>query len=148
MVAMRSNLPAICYRERVTSCARVMVCGTLAACAPRAPTARERALEQLPASAQVIAAADGPMLASPTFRKIIDATRSKLPGDLGCVVDAALTGEAVAVAVDPRVGTTIVVITRAFAGNCDALSKLGGDRYVATIGGGTLVTDRKQSVLG
>ena len=87
------------------------------------------------------------MLASPNFRKVIDGTRGKLPSVLGCVIDAAQTGEAVAVAIDPKVGTTIVVITRAVA-NCDALSKLGGDRYVATIGGGSLVTERKQSVLG
>lgn len=132
----------------MTACARVILVGALAACASRTPTARERALEQLPANAQVIAAADGPMLASATFRKVIDGTRGKLPSDLGCVIDTALTSEAVAVAVDTRVGTTIVVVTRAFVGNCDALSKIGNDRYVATIGGGSLVSDRKQSVLG
>ena len=88
------------------------------------------------------------MLASPTFRKIIDSTRGKLPSDLGCVIDTALSGEAVAVAVDPHIGTTIVVVTRAAVASCDALSKLGNDRYVATIGGGSLVSDRKQSVLG
>ena len=38
--------------------------------------ARTRAL---PANAQVIAAADGPMLASTTFRKVIDGVRGKLP---------------------------------------------------------------------
>ncbi|HUS31581.1 MAG TPA: hypothetical protein VMZ53_23910 [Kofleriaceae bacterium] len=87
-------------------------------------------------------------MATPSFRKVIEATRSNAPGDLGCVIDTALTSEAIAVAFDARVGTTIVVVTRAFVGNCPALSKLGSDRYVATVGGGSLVTDRKQSVLG
>lgn len=132
----------------MTSCARVFIWLALGACISRTPTARERALEELPASAQVIASADGPLLATPSFRKLIDASRSKVPRDLGCVVDAALTSEAVAVAFDSRVGTTIVVVTRAFVGNCAAFSKLGADRYVATIGGGSVVSDRKQSVLG
>lgn len=119
----------------------------LAACSSRAPTARERALQELPAEAQVIASADGPTLATPDFRRVIDATRTKAPSDLGCVIDAALASEAIAVAFDARVGTTIIVVTRAFVGNCAALSKIGGDRYVATVGGGSLVTDRKKSVL-
>jgi hypothetical protein len=120
----------------------------LGACGSRTPTARERALQELPANAQVIASADGPLLGTPGFRRVIDASRAKIPSDLGCVVDAALTSEAVALAFDSRVGTTIVVVTHAFVGNCSALSNLGGDRYVATIGGGSLVSDRKQSVLG
>jgi len=120
----------------------------LGACISRTPTARERALEEIPANAQVIASADGPLLATPSFRRLIDASRAKLPGDLGCVVDAALTSEAVAVGFDSRLGTTIVVVTKAFVGNCAAFSKLGADRYVATIGGGSVVSDRKQSVLG
>jgi hypothetical protein len=62
------------------------------------------------------------------------------------VIDTALTSQAVALAYDGRVGTTIVIITRAVV-NCPALSKLDTDRYVATIGGGSLVTDRKASVL-
>jgi hypothetical protein len=102
----------------------------------------------MPANAQVIAAADGPNLSTATFRRVIDATRAKVPADLGCVIDTALTSEAVAIAFDTRIGTTIVIVTRAFVANCPALSKLGGDRYVATIGGASLVADRKKSVLG
>jgi hypothetical protein len=124
-----------------------MISAALAACASRTPTARERALQELPADARVIATADGPMLASTSFRRVIEANRAKVPADLGCVIDTALTSEAVAVAIDPRIGTTIVIVTRAFVGNCPALSKLASDRYVATIGGGSLVTDRAKSVL-
>jgi hypothetical protein len=65
--------------------------------------------------------------------------RARIPAELGCVVDVSLTSEAVAVAVDPRVGTTIVVITRAFVSKCPLLSKIGADEYVATLGGGTIV---------
>jgi hypothetical protein len=148
MEAMRSTLPVIWYRERVTSWATVMISASLAACSSRTPTARERALAELPADARVIASADGPSLASAGFRRVIDANRAILPPDLGCVIDTALTSEGVAVAIDPRIGTTIVIVTRAFVGNCPALSKLASDRYVATIGGGSLVTDRTKSVLG
>lgn len=73
--------------------------------------------------------------------------RARIPAELGCVVDIGLTSEAVAVAIDPHVGTTIVVITRAFVSKCPLLSKVGADEYVATLGGGTIVTDRKQAVL-
>lgn len=94
-----------------------------------------------------MAAADGPALASPSFRRVIDAMRARIPVELGCVVDIGLTSEAVAVAIDPQVGTTIVVVTRAFVGKCPLLSKVGADEYVATLGGGTIVTDRKAAVL-
>jgi hypothetical protein len=125
----------------------VVISAALVACSSRSTTPRERALAQLPASAQIVAAADGPALASPSFRRVIDAMRPRIPAALGCVVDVGLTSEAVAVAVDPHVGTTIVVITRAFVGKCPLLSKVGGDEYVATLGGGTVVTDRKTAVL-
>lgn len=124
----------------------VLFTGVLA-CTSRSTTPRERALAQLPANALVVAAADGPALSTPAFRRIIDATRARVPAELGCVVDVALTSEAVAIAVDPQVGTTIVVVTRAFVGKCPLLSKVGADEYVATLGGGSIVTERKQSVL-
>ena len=73
--------------------------------------------------------------------------RARIPAELGCVVDIGLTSEAVAVAIDPQVGTTIVVVTRAFVGKCPLLSKVGPDEYVATLGGGTVVSDRKAAVL-
>lgn len=126
---------------------RAVIFAALVACTSRSTTPRERALAQLPASAFVVAAANGPALSTPTFRRIVDATRARIPTELGCVVDVALTSEAVAVAVNPQVGTTIVVVTRAFVGKCPLLSKVGSDQYVATLGGGTVVRDRKQSVL-
>lgn len=73
--------------------------------------------------------------------------RARIPAELGCVVDVGLTSEAVAVAVDPQVGTTIVLVTRAFVGHCPLLSKVDADEYVTTLGGGTIVSDRKQAVL-
>lgn len=73
--------------------------------------------------------------------------RARIPADLGCVVDIGLTSEAVAVAYDPQVGMTIVVVTRAFVSHCPLLSKVGTDEYVATLGGGTVVSERKQAVL-
>lgn len=124
----------------------MLISATFVACASRTPTARERALERVPAESQFIAVADGPTLATPGFRKVIDATRSGLPNELGCVVDAALTSEAVAFGTDPKVGTTIVIASRAFVGNCPAISNIGPDLYVATIGGGA-VADRKKSVM-
>lgn len=126
---------------------RAALFAAVLACTSRTATPRERALAQIPANALVVAAADGAALSKPAFRRIIDATRARVPSELGCVVDVALTSEAVAVAVDPNVGTTIVVVTRAFVGKCPLLSKVGTDQYVATLGGGSIVTTRKQSVL-
>src|SRR5678815_1781648 len=101
MVAMPSTLPSICYRERVTARARVMIFAALTACSTRTPTARERALAQLPSTARLVAAADGSALARPTFRRVVDVARPRVPSSLGCVIDAALTGEAIALAVEP-----------------------------------------------
>jgi hypothetical protein len=125
----------------------VVISAALVACSSRSTTPRERALAQLPASAQIVAAADGPALASPSFRRVIDALRARIPAELGCVVDIGLTSEAVAVAIDPQVGTTIIVVTRAYVSRCPLLSKVGPDEYVATLGGGTIVSDRKAAVL-
>jgi hypothetical protein len=120
-----------------------VISASLVACASRTPTARERALEQLRSTAQVVAAADGQTLATPIVRRVIDATRPRLPAELGCVIDAALSGDAVAVAFDSGVGATISIVTRVAVTNCPALSHVRGDRYVATIGGGTVVESSK-----
>ena len=48
-----------------------------------------------------------------------------------------------AVAVTPHTGTTIVVITQAVVASCPALSRIGSDTYVATIGNGMLVDHDK-----
>jgi len=117
------------------------------ACADRTPTERERALAKIPANAQLIASADGPALGSPTFRKVLDATRAHLPASLGCVVDAAMTSQAVAAGVHRDSGTTIVLITRAVVANCPALSRIDEHVWVATIGAGTLADTRAESML-
>jgi hypothetical protein len=79
---------------------------------------------------------------------VLDAARPFLPANLGCVIDAALTSEAVAVAVDTRAGTTIAIITRAHVARCPALSRIATDTFVATIGAGALATARAASPLG
>jgi hypothetical protein len=125
----------------------VVIWTAASACGSRTPTERQRALERIPAKAQVIAAADGPALGSATFRKILDAVRPQLPSSLGCVVDAAMTSQAVAVGVHPDVGTTIVLITRAVVGNCPALSRIDEHVWAATIGAGTVAESRATSML-
>jgi hypothetical protein len=70
-----------------------------------------------------------------------------MPRSLDCVLDAALTSEAVAVAVEPRVGTTIVIVTRAHVARCTALSRIASDTFVATVGAGAVADARGASPL-
>jgi hypothetical protein len=130
----------------VTAYAWVVICTALAACGSSTPTARERALAQLPGDAGLVATADGPALGDPTIRRVIDAARSHLPRALDCLVDVAQTGEAIAIASSPG-GVTIAIITRAVVARCPALSQINDDTYVATIGEGALATSRSGSVL-
>jgi hypothetical protein len=123
-----------------------VISAAIAACATSTPTERERALAKLPSQAQLVAAADGSALAP--FRSVIDAARPFLPKHLDCVVDAALTSEAVAVAVAPSSGTTIVIVTRAHVARCPALSRIGSDMLVATIGAGAIADNAAASPLG
>jgi len=125
----------------------VVIWTAASACGSHTPTERERALARIPAKAQVIAAADGPALGSPTFRKVLDAARPHIPSSLGCVVDAAMTSQAVAVGVHPDSGTTLVLITRAVVASCPALSRIDEHVWVATIGAGTLADTRDDSML-
>jgi hypothetical protein len=123
----------------------VAIFAGIIACSTRTPTARERALTELPSTAQLVAAADGAALASPTFRRLLDVARPHVPAKLGCVIDAAQTCEAIALAVDLNVGTTIVIITHAVVASCPALSRIGDDRYIATVGDGA-IADAAKSV--
>jgi len=123
----------------------VVISAALAACASTTPSERERALARLPSQAQLVAAADGTALAA--FRPVIDAARAFLPRNLDCVVDAALTSEVVAVAVTPGTGATIVILTRAHVARCAALSRIGDDLFVATIGAGTIADTQAASAL-
>ena len=109
------------------------------------PGARERALAYLPATARVIAVADGPALAAGSFRAAIDAARPIVPASLGCVIDAALAADAVAIAEDPG-GVAIVVVGR--VSSCPALARIAPDVWVAGIGTPPVAHDRHASVLG
>lgn len=99
----------------------------------------------LPSRAALVAAADGAVLGP--FRPAIEAARPFMPRSLDCVVDAALTGETTAMAIEPGVGTTIVIITRAHVARCPALSRITADTYVATIGAGAVATSAQESPL-
>jgi hypothetical protein len=123
-----------------------MISIALAACADGTPTERERALGKLPSQAQLVAAADGTALSG--FRPVIDAARAFVPKQLDCVVDAALTSEAVALAVTHDTGATIVIVTRAHVARCPALSRIASDMFVATIGAGAVVATSAASPLG
>jgi hypothetical protein len=125
----------------------VVIWSALTACTTRTPTERERALEWIPSQAHVIATADGPALATPTFRKVLDAARPSMPPSLSCVLEAATTSQSVAVALEPNSGATIVLVTRAVVADCPALSKLADRVYAATIGAGALAKDRASSML-
>jgi hypothetical protein len=115
-------------------CARLAFSIALSACASSTPTERERALRKLPSQAQMVAAADGTALAP--LRPVIDAARPFIPKQLDCVLDAALTSEATAISVDPGVGATIVIVTRAHVARCAPLSRIATDMFAATIGAG------------
>jgi hypothetical protein len=94
----------------------------------------------------VVAAADGTAVAA--LRNVVDAARPLLPSKLDCVVDAALTSEAVAVGLTPQVGATIVVVTRAHVAHCPALSRIGDGMFVATVGASGIAEQRSASPLG
>lgn len=117
----------------------------LGACSTRTVTARERALQQLPATAEIVVSADGPSLSEASFRRLVDAARVFVPTSFGCVLDAATTSEASAAAIGPT-GTTVVIVTRAHVA-CPPLSHVAPDVWVATVGAGAPATKPEQSVL-
>lgn len=94
----------------------------------------------------MIAAADGPVLSDPTFRRVIDSSRTRLPTSVGCVIDAALAADAVAVSGD-RTGVVIVIVSHGSVAKCPALSKVAPEVWTATIGAGSPVRTRADSVL-
>jgi hypothetical protein len=81
------------------------------------------------------------------FRRVIEASRSRVPASLGCVIDAALASDAVALSGD-RTGVAIVIVTHGSVAKCPALSKVDSDRWAATIGAVALAPTRAASVLG
>jgi hypothetical protein len=79
---------------------------------------------------------------------LVDSLSPHVPASLACVVEATQTSAAIAIGATADVGATIVLVTRATVANCPALSRVDDDLYVATIGGGTLATERAHSILG
>ena len=114
-------------------CALVLV-GS-AACHHPATPPRERVLARIPAGAQVIIAADGPALSAPRMRAVVDVLRPRWPSRFGCVIDAALAGDHVAVGITASRDMTVVVATRAQV-TCPGLSKIDEGLWTATLGAG------------
>ncbi len=119
----------------MSSRACVLVLAASAACHGRVPPPRERVLARIPASSQVVFAADGPALAAPRMRAVVDVLRPRWPARFGCVIDAALAGEHVAVGISATRDMTVVISTRA-AVTCPELSKIGDGLWAATLGAG------------
>lgn len=99
------------------------------------PSARERALALLPSEPTIVAAADGPVLAG--WRRAVDVARPYAPASFGCVIDAALSADAAALAHGAG-GTTVVLITPRPIEGCSALARVAADTYVATLGDSTI----------
>ncbi len=107
-------------------------------------TQRERVLAVISGSVGLVITAQGAVLASARVRPIIDMLRPRWPTSLGCVIDAALTADDVALGVAAD-GTTLALATHAPL-HCPELSRLGPDLYVATLGVGH-VAEAGKSVL-
>jgi hypothetical protein len=78
---------------------------------------------------------------------LADSLSPHVTASLACVLEAAQTSAAIAIGATADVGATIVLVTRATVTSCPALSRVGDDIYVATIGGGVLAADRAHSML-
>ena len=85
-----------------------------------------------------VVVADGRAISHPRVRAVLDVVATRLPTSMGCVVDAALRGDQVAVSLDPGHNVTAVVATTADP-RCAALSQRSPGLWVATIGAGTTV---------
>ena len=105
------------------------------ACGSAAVPDRDGVLAKIPATAAVVIAADGRALAHGRIRPLVDALRPELPTALGCVIDAALASDHVAVGIGADRAFTIALASRAPV-KCRALSKLADGIWVATLGDG------------
>jgi hypothetical protein len=110
------------------------------ACGGQAVPDRDGVLSKIPATAIVVVAADGRALAHGRIRPLVDALRPELPAALGCVIDAALACDHVAVGIGADRAFTIAIATRAPV-KCRALSKLPDGTWVATLGDGLVRAD-------
>jgi hypothetical protein len=128
----------ICYSCCMSARGSVWLLVALAACRSATPSARERVLDKLPASASVVIAADGKALATRGFKAIVDRLRPEWPPNTRCVFDAAVKADQVAMAQDDR-GIVVVLDTRAKTA-CPMLSHVDGDLWVATVGDAQLAS--------
>lgn len=110
------------------------------ACGSSAVPDRDGVLTKIPATATVVIAADGRALAHGRIRPLVDALRPELPTALGCVIDAALASDHVAVGIGADRAFTIALASRAPV-KCRALSKLPDGTWVATLGDGLVRAD-------
>jgi hypothetical protein len=108
-----------------------------AACGSQAVPDRDGVLSKIPATAMVVVAADGRALAHGRIRPLVDALRPELPTALGCVIDAALASDHVAVGIGADRAFTIAIATRTPV-KCRTLSRLDDGIWVATLGDGLI----------
>lgn len=111
----------------------LLVIAALAACHGRAAPPRERVLARIPGDARVVIAADGPVLAAPRVRAVVDVLRPRWPQSFGCVIDAALASDHAAASVGEAGELVVVIATRAKV-TCPMLSKLEEGLWAATLG--------------
>ena len=117
----------------------VLAIAVLAACHGRTAPPRERVLARIPAGVPIVVAADGPALSAPRMRTVVDVLRPHWPARFGCVFDAALSGDHVAVGITAERDLTVVIATRA-AVTCPGLSKIDDGMWAATLGAGKPAT--------
>jgi hypothetical protein len=134
-VARTSMRPSWTAPWTVWGAAALAVAAAVAACHRALPTPRERVLAALPGDAIAVAAADGRALAHPRFRKLLDRAAARWPASLGCVFDAAIAGDAVAVAVD-HAGNATAAIALPGPVRCAPLSQRAPGLWIATLGAG------------
>lgn len=82
-----------------------------------------------------MAAADGTALVA--WRRAVEIARPYAPAPFSCVIDAALSADAAALA-HGEAGTTIVIVGPPPAAACPALARIATDTYVATLGDSTV----------
>jgi hypothetical protein len=106
-----------------------------AACDRSAPTARDRLLAAIRGDAVIVAVADSRAIAHPRVRGVLDVIAARWPARMGCVLEAAFAGDAVALTVD-RSGSVTALIATTGAPRCAALSQREPGVWIATIGAG------------
>ena len=117
--------------------ARLLLLGSTActACHGASPPPRERVLARIPADSQIVLAADGQALSTTRMRAVVDVLRPRWPARFGCVIDAAIASDNVAVGISAARDMTVVIATRT-AVTCPSLSKIGENVWIATLGNG------------